>query len=65
MPVDELLASLHTYTFEKVCKIVLLEAERGDEISTKAWDMHRAWQETLPGKAGGGVEESDEQSGEV
>jgi hypothetical protein len=49
MPIDELLVSLHTYTFKKVCKLVL-EAERGDEISTKAWDMHRAWQETLPGR---------------
>jgi hypothetical protein len=49
-----LLVSLHTNTFKKVCKIVL-EAERGDKISTKAWDMHRAWQETLPGKAGEGL----------
>jgi hypothetical protein len=49
MPIDELLVSLHTYTFKKVCKIVL-EAERGDEISTKAWDMPRAWQGTLPGQ---------------
>jgi hypothetical protein len=54
MPIDELLVSLHTCTFKKVCKIVL-EAERGDEISTKAWDMHRSWQETLPGKAGKGL----------
>ena len=37
-----------------MCKVVL-EAERGDEISAKAWDMHRAWQETLPGKAGEGM----------
>jgi hypothetical protein len=37
-----------------VCKIVL-EAERGDDISVKVWDMYTAWQATLPGKAGEGL----------